>query len=72
MRDFCLALLAEALDADEVELLLLAEKIPELVRKRVLQRSDAFLAFAECDDKTLDKLMTEIGQTPKSKSKKSH
>lgn len=57
--------LAETLDGDEAELLLLAKKIPEPVRKRVLQRPDAFLAFAACDDATLDKLMTEIGETPK-------
>ena len=57
--------LAETLDGDEAELLLLAKKIPEPVKKRVLQRPDAFLAFAACDDATLDKLMTEIGQTPK-------
>lgn len=57
--------LAETLDGDETELLLLAEKIPEPVRARVLERPDAFLAFASCDDKTLDKLMTEIGQKPK-------
>lgn len=57
--------LADALDADEVELLLLAEKIPQPVRKRLLQRPDAFLAFAACDDKTLDKLMGEIGEIPK-------
>jgi len=57
--------LADALNADEDELLLLAEKIPQPVRKRVLQRPDAFRAFAACDDETLDKLMGEIGQTPK-------
>jgi len=57
--------LAVALEADEGELLLLAKRIPEPVKKRVLQRPDAFLAFAACDDATLDKLMTEIGQTPK-------
>lgn len=56
--------LAEALEADEDELLLLAEKIPDQVRQRVLQRPDAFLAFAACDDKTLDKLMGEIGEKP--------
>jgi HTH-type transcriptional regulator, competence development regulator len=56
--------LADALDADEGELLLLAKRIPEPVKKRVLQRPDAFLAFATCDDATLDKLMCEIGQTP--------
>ena len=57
--------LADALDADEGELLLLAKRIPEPVKKRVLQRPDAFLAFASCDDATLDKLMVEIGQTPR-------
>jgi transcriptional regulator with XRE-family HTH domain len=62
--------LAEALDAEEDELLLLAEKIPQPVRKRVLQRPDAFLAFAACDDETLDKLMTEIGQKPKVQKRK--
>ncbi len=40
--------LADALDADEDELLLLAEKIPQQVRQRVLQRPDAFRAFASC------------------------
>lgn len=56
--------LAVALEADEGELLLLAKRIPEPVKKRVLQRPDAFLAFAACDDATLDKLMGEIGRTP--------
>lgn len=57
--------LADALETDEGELLLLAKRIPEPVKKRVLQRPDAFLAFATCDDATLDKLMVEIGQTPR-------
>src|SRR4029077_21139299 len=56
--------LADALEADEEELLILAKRIPETVKKRVLQRPDAFRAFATCDDATLDKLMSEIGQTP--------
>ena len=56
--------LADALDADEDELLLLAKRIPEPVKKRVLQRPDAFRAFATCDDATLDKLMVQIGQAP--------
>ena len=63
--------LAEALDTDEDELLLLAKKIPQPVRKRVLQRPDAFLAFAACDDRTLDKLMVEIGQKPKGRRSRS-
>jgi HTH-type transcriptional regulator, competence development regulator len=57
--------LADALDADEEELLILAKRIPEPVKKRVLQRPDAFRAFAGCDDATLDKLMVQIGQEPK-------
>lgn len=57
--------LAVALGADEGELLLLAMRIPEPVKRRVLQRPDAFLAFATCDDATLDKLMAEIGRTPR-------
>ena len=56
--------LADAFDADEEELLLLAKRIPEPIKKRVLQRPDAFCAFAGCDDATLDKLMSQIGQTP--------
>jgi transcriptional regulator with XRE-family HTH domain len=71
--------LADALGADEDELLLLAEKIPDPVRKRVLQRPDAFRAFAACDDQTLDMLMDQLGQKPqlsnqkrKSASKKQH
>lgn len=57
--------LADALDVDETELLLLAKRIPKQVERRVLQRPDAFCAFATCDDATLDELMIEIGQTPK-------
>lgn len=56
--------LADALDADEGELLLLAKRIPEPVKRRILQRPDAFLAFADCDDATLDRLLAEIGQRP--------
>jgi len=57
--------LADALEADEEELLILAKKVPEPVKKRFLQRPDAFRAFASCDDATLDKLMAEIGKQPK-------
>lgn len=57
--------LADALEADEEELLILAKRVPEPVKKRCLQRPDAFRAFASCDDATLDKLMAEIGKTPK-------
>lgn len=54
--------LAEALDADEEELLVLAERIPQRIKERVLQRPDVFGVLAECDDKTLDKLLSELGK----------
>ena len=50
--------LAEALGADELRVL--AKRIPEPLKRRALQRPDAFLAFAACDDATLDKLMSVI------------
>lgn len=53
--------LADALDADEDELVVLAERVPERIRKRVLQRPDVFGALANCDDKTLDKVLGQIG-----------
>ncbi|HEX4142966.1 MAG TPA: helix-turn-helix transcriptional regulator [Pirellulales bacterium] len=54
--------LADALDADEEELLILADKIPEPIRRRVLERPDAFRILAALDDKTLDRLMEQIGR----------
>ena len=53
--------LAAALEADEEELLILAERVPDRIRKRVIQRPDVFGALANCDDKTLDKVMGSIG-----------
>lgn len=52
--------IAKALDADADELLLLAEKIPASVRKRVLQRPDVFLKLAEQDDMTLDRVLQSL------------
>lgn len=56
--------LAGALDTEEDGLLLLAEKIPEAIRQRVLQRPDAFRKFATLDDATLDGLLSQLGETP--------
>ena len=52
--------LADALECDEEELLMLAQRVPERIRIRVLQRPDVFGALAECDDKTLDKVLGQI------------
>ena len=49
--------LARALEADADELLLLAERIPDKIRKRVLQRPDAFRRIATLDDRRLDKVL---------------
>jgi transcriptional regulator with XRE-family HTH domain len=58
--DALIGKLAEALDADEDELLVLAKKIPERIRRRVLERPDAFRILAELDDKTLDLVLAEV------------
>jgi len=49
--------LAAALDADEEELLLMAEKIPEPIRRRFFERPDAFRLIARLDDKRLDRVL---------------
>jgi transcriptional regulator with XRE-family HTH domain len=52
--------LAAALEADEDELLLLANKVPEHIRQRVIARPDAFRRLAALDDKTLDGLLAQV------------
>ena len=52
--------LATALDADEEELLLLAEKIPEAIRRRFFERPDAFRLIARLDDRRLDRVLAYI------------
>ena len=52
--------LAEALDADEYELLVLAEKVPPEVRKRLFERPNAFRVLVGLDDQTLDGLVSIV------------
>ncbi len=52
--------LATVLDGDVDELLLLAEKIPDGIRKRVIERPDAFRRIARLDDAALDKLLESL------------
>ncbi len=54
--------LAKVLEADADELLLLAKKIPEAVRKRVIQRPDVFLKLAALDDQALDRLLVFLDE----------
>ena len=56
--------LADALGADEEELLLMADKIPAAIRKRIRERPDVFRALANCDDTTLDRVLVQLGQNP--------
>lgn len=52
--------LAIVLDADEDELLLLADKVPERIRKRIRERPEVFRIIAGMDDKTMDRLVRTI------------
>ena len=49
--------LAHDLDGDTDGLLLLAEKIPDAIRQRVLQRPDVFRKIANLDDKGMDAVL---------------
>lgn len=52
--------LAEALEADADELLLLSNRVPEGILKRIQQRPEAFRAFAELDDDSMDRVLGTI------------
>lgn len=52
--------IAAALETNEDELLILAKKIPERIRQRVLERPDAFSRLAELDDKALDRVLRDL------------
>src|SRR5262245_5182972 len=56
--------LAAALDADPEELLILAHKIPERIRQRVLERPDAFGRLACLSDDDLDRLLHHLDGRP--------
>ena len=55
--------LAKVLEADVDELLLMAEKIPDHIRKRVLEKPEAFRMIASLDDKSLDRLVKTLKLT---------
>lgn len=52
--------IADALDADVDELLMLAKKIPEQIKTRVLERPEVFRKIAELDDDTLNRLLKKL------------
>lgn len=53
--------LAAELDASEEELLLLAEKVPEPIRKRFSQRPDVFRMVAGMSDREMDQFIEQYG-----------
>lgn len=57
-----IAKLAKAFNVDTDELLIMAKKIPEVIKKRVIERPDAFRRFAQLDDDTIDRLLQELGE----------
>ncbi len=57
--------LAAELDGCEQELLLLAEKVPEPIRRRVIERPEIFMALAELADADLDAVYEQV--VPKAK-----
>ncbi len=59
--------LADELDADEDELLLLADKVPAGIRKRIREKPEAFRAISSLDDKALDRLVSQIDRSAKKK-----
>ncbi|WP_286764274.1 MULTISPECIES: helix-turn-helix domain-containing protein [Rhodopirellula] len=49
--------LAVELKADVDELMLLTNRVPDSIRKRVCERPDAFRKLAAMDDRTIDRIL---------------
>jgi transcriptional regulator with XRE-family HTH domain len=58
--DTLICRLAKALEADEDELFLLAQKIPRQIKQRVLERPDAFRKLAELEDAALVNVLVGV------------
>ncbi|TWT80461.1 Helix-turn-helix domain protein [Planctomycetes bacterium CA13] len=57
--------LAETLDGDEDELLLMAGRIPKSIARRILEQPDVFRLLAKCDDTTLRSVAAQAIRTGK-------
>ena len=44
--------------------MLLDEKVPHSIRRRVIQRPDAFRKLARLDDGAVDAVLLRLGETP--------
>lgn len=63
--------LAESLGGSEDELRILAMRVPEPIKRRVLQRPDVFLVLSNCDDATLDRVLSILGYGGRGRATKS-
>ena len=57
--------LAGELEADEDELLLFSDRVPDALRQRIRERPEVFNAVADLDDKSMDQLMQQIARKRK-------
>lgn len=55
--------LAAELEADEDELLMLTDRVPAGIRKRIHERPDVFRVVAGMDDKQMDEMMVRFSST---------
>ena len=61
--------LADAFNADEEELLILADKVPQKIRKRLKERPDVFRTLADLDDSTLDAVLAHAEKVSRKKKR---
>ena len=61
--------LSEELKADENELLLLSDRVPEHIRKQIQARPELFEALVGCDNETLDWVLTAIKRKSSGKNR---
>ena len=54
--------LAEELEANEDELLLLADKVPSSIRRRIRERPEVFQVIAKMNDKSFDQLAEQLAK----------
>jgi len=52
--------LAQVLEADADELFFLAKRIPDRMKRRILERPDAFRKLTELDDAGLDRVLAAV------------
>ena len=60
--------LADTLQADEDELLVLTDRVPKVIRRRVEERPEAFRRLAGLDDAVLNQIVEHIEELSQSRS----